>query len=347
MKPHIFHLRLYWLCLIVFLVQSCKEENAPVADMRPRVTVITSMYGLGDMGYNDKVMSGIMKFYNSHDIRMNMFHPLAMDEVKQSVEDWYMATSSMKSKSLLVLADNAYEGVLRSLDLQLSENQKILIFESGSKDLPEGVITFDIDRYGVSYLAGCMAMNHISATVVAAMPDDYVLGRAIEGFKDGYCSEGNNDFNVVYIADDDSGFRKPNEAYKIASELPNTFILPLAGGSNSGIYKYSRENIFYLPLIAGMDVDCSYLSPRLPYSIVLHIDELINEYLTAWIEDKEIEPYHTYGLSTGKTDIVISNIFFDNLEVWEDYYFSPDYWSNMYVKYKNKAISVESEYENN
>lgn len=331
-----------WLALMV----SCKKEEDIVTDMRPQLTVITSISGLGDMGYNDMIMSGIMKFYDEQDINMSMFHPIDMEEVKQSVSSWCSSTAGIQKKCMLLLADNAYEKILRELNISLADNQNILIFETESKDLPKGVITFNIDRYGVAYLAGCMAMKHEAATVVAAMPDNRILERAIDGFRDGYCSEGNTHFEVIYLAEDDSGFRMQNKAYQITGEMNNSFIFPVAGGSNNGVYKYSREDNIFLPLIAGMDVDCSYFSPRVPFSVVVRIDELVNEYLTAWTEGKEMEPYSTYGLASGMTDIVTSKIFYGNLTIWEDYYDSPDFWDRMYIKYKDKALSIESENEN-
>lgn len=346
MKPEIFDRLTYLLVVWLTLMVSCKKEETIVTDGRPQLTVITSISGLGDMGYNDMIMSGIMNFYYEQDINMSMFHPTDMEDVKRSVNDWCNSTAGTERKCLLLLADNAYEKILRELNVRLAYNQNILIFETESKDLPEGVITFNIDRYGVAYLAGCMAMKHEAATVVAAMPDNYILDRAIDGFRDGYCSEGNTNFEVIYLAENDSGFRMQNKAYQITGEMNNSFIFPVAGGSNNGVYKYSREDNIFLPLIAGMDVDCSYFSPRIPFSVVIHIDELVNEYLTAWTEGKDIEPYRTYGLESGVTDIVTSEVFYDNLTVWEDYYDNPDFWDRMYMKYKDKAISIEAEYEN-
>lgn len=346
MKPERF-LRLtclLFICLI--LMVSCKEEEDIETDMRPQLTLITSISGLGDLGYNDMIMSGIMKFYYEQDINMSKTHPTDMEEVKRSVADWCSSTAGRPGKCMLLLADNAYEKILRELNITLADNQNILIFETESNDLPKGVITFNIDRYGVAYLAGCMAMKHEAATVVAAMPDNHILNRAIDGFADGYCSEGNTNLEIVYLAEDDSGFRMPNKAYQTTAEINNAFIFPVAGGSNNGVYKYSREDNIFLPLIAGMDVDCSYFSPRIPFSVVVRIDKLVNEYLTAWVQGKEIEPFRTYGLASGITDIVTSGVFYENLTTWEDYYDTPGFWDRMYIKYKDKALSVESENEN-
>ena len=43
--------------------------------MLPRLTVVTSVNGLGDMGYYDKIMEGVMNFYEQHDLEMNLICP--------------------------------------------------------------------------------------------------------------------------------------------------------------------------------------------------------------------------------------------------------------------------------
>lgn len=57
-------------------------------DTRFRLTVVTSISGLGDMGYNDKIMSGIMEFYGHHDVNMTLVSPTSLDEVRQLILDW-------------------------------------------------------------------------------------------------------------------------------------------------------------------------------------------------------------------------------------------------------------------
>ena len=72
----------------------------------------------------------------------------------------------------------------------------------------------------------------------------------------------------------------PDSAYRWASKMDELFVYPLAGGSNNGIYKSSRDMLFSTMLVAGMDVDCSAFSGRIPFSMVIHIDRIIENYLT-------------------------------------------------------------------
>ena len=337
----------FFLIMFICLFTCCKDETGNIyIPNHQHLTLITSASGLGDMGYNDQIMSGIMNFYEANEVSMNLVRPNKTEEAKQALQKWQAETKD-KGKSLLVLAGNEYETLVTTGNLNLSENQQILLFESKNQNLPEGVNTFHINRYGASYLAGCMAKEHEAATIVAAMPEDPILEESIQGFTDGYQAHNNNRVKLVYLSDNEEGFAMADSAYRVASEIRNAFIFPLAGGSNSGIYKYSRETDFYLSLIVGMDTDCSMYSDRIPFSMVVHIDKVIEQYLTDWMNDVPMEKNQTFGLESGMIDIAFSPVFYRNLDIWENYYENEDYWVNAYQSHKAEAIGKEEEYEKN
>ena len=337
----------FFLIMFICLFTCCKDETGNIyIPNHQHLTLITSASGLGDMGYNDQIMSGIMNFYEANEVSMNLVRPNKTEEAKQTLQKWQAETKD-KGKSLLVLAGNEYETLVTTGNLNLSKNQQILLFESKKQNLPEGVNTFHINRYGASYLAGCMAKEHEAATIVAAMPGDPILEESIQGFTDGYQEHSDNRVELVYLSDNEDGFAKADSAYRVASEIRNAFIFPLAGGSNSGIYKYSRETDFYLPLIVGMDTDCSMYSDRIPFSMVVHIDKVIEQYLTDWMNDVPMEKNRTFGLESGMIDIAFSPVFYRNLDIWENYYENEDYWVNAYQNHKAEAMGKEEEYEKN
>lgn len=338
------HIILVFACCLSFL-SSCSSNEEDVIK-RNQITVITSVGGLGDMGYNDQIMSGLMHFYEANEVSMNLVRPNKAEDANQVLQKWQTETKG-KGKSLLVLASNEYETLVTTNNLNLSENQQILLFESKNPNLPEGVRTFRINRYGTSYLAGCMAKEHEAATIIAAMPEDAVLEESIEGFTDGYQAHSNKQVELIHLSDNEEGFAMADSAYRVASEIHNAFIFPLAGGSNNGIYKYSRESDFYLPLIVGMDTDCSMYSDRIPFSMVIHIDKVVEQYLSDWLNDVPQEKHRIFGLESGMIDIVMSPVFYQNLDVWEDYYESEDYWSKAYQAHKKEAVRKEEEYERN
>ena len=334
--------------MLAFLFSSCSSDNESdsLIDNRFHITTVTSINGLGDMGYNDQILSGIMHFYEANDVQMNLVHPKNTEEVKQALKKWQAETKNHE-KSLLVLAESAYESLLTSSNLLLEDNQQILLFETKNPNLPEGVNSFYISRYGASYLAGCMAKEHEDAKIIAAMPGSAQLKAAIAGFGDAYRTHSQKEAEVIYLAEDETGFNMADKAYQIMGDIYNAFVFPLAGGSNVGIYKFSRETSVYLPLVVGMDTDCSMQSSRIPFSMVVYINKVVEQWLNDWLNGVAIEKHRTYGLESGMIDIVTSPVFYQNLEIWEDYYEDDNYWKNAYQNHKVEAIRKEEAYEKN
>ena len=137
----------------------------------------------------------------------------------------------------------------------------------------------------------------------------------------------------------------PDEAYRFVDELDEAFVYPLAGGSNNGIYKYSREAKLSLLLVAGMDMDCSDYSTRIPFSVVVHIDEVVYAMLDEWATSRTLPPHTDYTLaSDGVIGVDINEYFFDRVWIWRDYYEDSDYWLKVRDKYIEEALEKEREY---
>ena len=330
------------LSIILFGMCCACSEKSHFDEPRPEITVVLGLNGAGDNGYNDEILAGIMDINETNEISLSMISPASMDDARSALSTWLNKELSGEN-ALLVLAGNEYESLIQ--DITLPQNKSILIFESEDDNLPNRVSSFMIHRYGVSYLAGCMASEAESASVIAAMRSENYLGDAVNGFVEGF-SVGGNKAEVIYLAEDESGYGMPNEGYKIVNRLSyKSFIYPLAGGSNSGMYKATREEEFNMNLIAGMDVDCSNYSTRVPFSVIFNIRKVVHSLLDEWICGNELQAHYSFDLSDD--DIVyisLSESFFDNLIAWDDYYFDPDYWTQMCERYKSGAIEKEEEY---
>lgn len=334
------------ILLILLLGMCCAcSEKSHTEESVPEITVVLGLNGAGDNGYDDEIVSGIMEINETSKVSLSMISPASMDEARAVVTAW-MDEDLSGECGLLVLAGNEYEDLVQ--DVTLPQNKSVLLFESESENLPECVSSFMIHRYGISYLAGCMASEAESAYVIAAMQSDNYLGDAVKGFIDGF-SVGGNNADVIYLANDESGYGMPDEGYKAVNTLPyNSFIFPLAGGSNNGMYKATREEEFNMNLIAGMDVDCSYYSTRVPFSVIFNIRKVVHSILYEWINGNKLQAHYTFDLSN--EDIVYISFcesFFDNLIAWDDYYFDPLYWIEMCDKYKAMAIEKEAIYYEN
>lgn len=340
-------MKLYKLIFCLLLLGTwcaCSEEshNSPP---RAKITIITALNGAGDNGYNDEILSGVMEAVESDDIVLSLITPSTMEEAQNVVNDW-LKNDSLENRSLLVLASNEYE--VLDFTMNTDKNKRILLFESEENDLGQNLSTFMIRRYGISYLAGCMACEAEAAHVIAAMSSETYVGDAVKGFCDGY-RQGGRIANVIYLAEDESGYSMPDMGYKVMKNIDyNSFVYPLAGGSNNGMYKSTREEEFCIQLIAGMDVDCSLYSTRIPFSVIFNIKDLVASLLKKWINGEELQQHYSFDLSDEEVvDIVMNPHFYQEINAWEDYYDDPDYWSKRYNSFKDMAIEKEKDFYEN
>ncbi len=99
--------------------------------------------------------------------------------------------------------------------------------------------------YGASYIAGSIAsLFSYQAAVLAANAQDLSIQRSITGFSEGFIDNGETSVSTCYISDNHEGYSMQARAYELTDSLTEThrFIYPIAGGSNQGVYRYSREN---------------------------------------------------------------------------------------------------------
>lgn len=200
---------------------------------------------------------------------------------------------------LFVFASSDYDDLVAraTSGVSLTANKKILVFES-RREFGEGISSFQISMYGASFLAGATAASLCEeggkdALVVLANPTDSPIALAGDGFMAGY----GRTCDTEYLSDDWKGYVSASHAYQKmygwASEY--SFIFPVAGGSNSGIYRYSRE-FGECPFLAGMDVDQSSLSDRIAGCVIKHIDRLVYEYLDGWRQSGKLPESKVYDL---------------------------------------------------
>lgn len=120
----------------------------------------------------------------------------------------------------------------------------VLLFETNGTDLP--IHTFLINMYGASYIAGSIAsLFSYQAAVLAANAQDLSIQRSITGFSEGFIDNGGTSVSTCYISDNHEGYSMQARAYELTDSLTEThrFIYPIAGGSNQGVYRYSRETL--------------------------------------------------------------------------------------------------------
>lgn len=264
--------------------------------------------GLGDMGYNDLILNGFLKLRMDYpNVCFVFYTPNSIKDAKEIVEDWISKPDS-DAKELFVLASSDYEDMIRDIlykqtsDNKLVTNKDLLLLESPNNySLP--IRTLRISIYGASYLAGISAATKYGnkpALVVGANPYDKPVLSAIYGFMDGWQSATQSKVDSMFMALDWNGFIQSEKAYHMMDEWHNEygFVFPVAGGTNNGIYKYLREHPGSMKT-AGMDTDQSYLCSDIIGSVIKHIDQLVYDSISEWIETGDISNNDYFGLHDG------------------------------------------------
>lgn len=289
-------------------LSSCShtEEWEPDAP-DPQIVFLFSPGGLGDMSYNDRILEGVQRFKIEHgDVDIYIYSPESISEAEKIFSDWLVRPES-DIPVLFVLGSSDYEPMAERhlTERDLTPNKNILIFESQKQYKDEHIHTFQISMFGASYLAGACAkaIAEDAPLVLLANNTDSPIGIAKDGFIAGYGS----DCDVEYLADDWTGYVAATKTYQKMSEwsAKYDFIFPVAGGSNSGLYRYSRE-FDNAPFLAGMDIDQSGLSDKITGSVVKNIDRLIYEYLTEWASTGMMPADAFYGLESGYVDWLVA-----------------------------------------
>lgn len=328
------------------LIASCSgnEDEPSSADigLTADITVLAPLSGLGDNGYNDQAVAGIFEGVGSSETEVSIMRPKDITEAESMVGDWCAADDG--KRRLLVLADNEYSAIAAKISQR--EQQSVLLFESDGSGIPEDIATFRISRYGCSYLAGCLAQGSERTHIVGGRRGDPMVSEAAAAFEAGYkVANPTGEVITHYLSDTAAGYAMSDSLYRLVAEFHDEFFYPLTKGSNAGIFKYSRETPFVLLLIAGTDVDCSQLSKRVPFSVVIDVKKVVCDYISRWIAGEDIAGRRTFGMSDGTAQVRLSTLFYQINDVWETYYSNPNYWQTIYDRAYPEALSKEVEYE--
>lgn len=302
------------LILIGMLFMACdKDEVADliIADGTRTITIIAPVHGLGDMGYNDNALSGIISFAESHSdsIQVNLISPLTDDMAQAAVKQWMekISEASRKGQSrLLVLCSGSYSALVDQYqNLSLPQGQSVLLFESSRRNWPDNVAAFDIDNKEIHRVAGQTLTYHYDTCRIAAVvayQTDSSANAAIEHLRYGLGPNGQVD--VYSLSDTEMGYYMADSAYCLAWRLQETkkydFTYPLCGGSALGLYRFGSNRT---PPI-GMDVDCSMYCLSLRFSVIRKVDQALKYYLNGWWEDGALPESRHFGLESGYVEIM-------------------------------------------
>lgn len=354
------------LLLAALFFCSCSDNAASLDDDDMRiadVTLLVTPAGLGDNGYNDCAAEGVFAFAYHTNTPLSIMQPSDADDAEYAYKKW-LDDNAGRDSAVLIMGSSMYETILlrhaaedkeRLLAMQ-KRGCRILLFESNLQI--DGVTTVYISRYGISWLAGAMSKD-FDALVYAASEGYSSLEESILGFTDArktYKGEKNGtpvQTELLYLADGEDSFAMPDSAYRMMSRRGkqgmmtyDEMIFPLLGGSVLGLIRYLNDEELTAALMIGMDVDMTGLSSRIPFSMVIRIDKVLNQYLDDWYAGRDWQPARRFGMQDGVTDIVFTQGFNEHLVMSDGRYDEPGTFPNLYNTYKEEAIRKEAEYEN-
>lgn len=307
---------LFALCMMLLSCKGSEDETPQTPTQQKLVIAMFSPGGLGDRGYNDQVLYGLQTVHKEHpDCAMLMESPHTMEDAEKIFTDW-LDTRSTGIPCMFILASAEYEEMAhRVLDKQRYDmaDKAILLYETDTEFACPQVYTFKINMYGASYLAGaCVAgMGLQSPLIMLGSSNDMETRTAADGFTDGFMEATGRKADLGFFSSDWNGYIMSQQAYEMMPDLSrgHDFIFPVAGGTNLGIYRYLRDHPDG-PLTAGMDIDQSPFSNNIVGSLVKHIDRLVMDGITAWLNNPVNDQKHVeFGLESGYIDWQLSDRF--------------------------------------
>ncbi len=260
-----------------------------------RVEVVFSPQGIGDQGYNDKILYGIQKASEKYGFTLAIRIPKDVQKGKKIYEDWLKRGLDKDcSRTLFIFSGEEYLPIAENIALPEDPGMDVMMFET-EKPI-EGIYTFRISSYAAAYLAGATSVLDYGdmeqhACIIAANPHDKNVKTAVDGYKDGFMASGGNGYDIYYLSENPyEGYNMQDKAYQLCNENYGnyTFYFSAAGASNKGVYRYSREMVDFA---VGMDDDMSLFSAFITFSVVKHIDIAIIDILGDLLGGKDI-PYH-------------------------------------------------------
>lgn len=346
--------RLFLLLLGLSLFSCTKDGNTVYVedaanvemDSLPIVYFLSREGSLGDLGYVDAIYNGAVKGASQGKMKLSI-NELPMDD-SQAVARFRSILSlinkeSANRKKLMVVANDNFESVLHQCedDIRKAEGVDILVGETNDTTLP--TYTFRMPQYGIYYQAGkvigCELFRYGSILIANANPTDQPIREMREGFSQAIADNKKEGLGTrlqvvnMYMSETTGGYHMPDSAYRLSYELSDyALVLPLCGETAQGFLRYTREHSLDFSVI-GVDYDMRDYSFFMPLSVVKHIDRVVEQWIKKWGEGTAQERHQSYGLASGFSEIVGSELY--------------DVTPEMTGQYYQVALEKENEYEKN
>lgn len=307
--------------VVALLSLSCVRDVEPDYGGRDCIRVLMDPSGIGDGGYNDLIYQGAVEIWSKYSDKfpVSIATPDDLEQAREIVLQWIREIDGEEGGvHLIVFASSIYESLCLEIAQMVNpQSVNLLLFESNySGELP--VHCFSNFLYGASYVAGALAREAgvLSPALIMANGFDEGIAESADGFSKGFAADS---LQRIYLSGQKGGgYDISFEAYAACGSLVQShdFLFPLAGGSNSGVYRFLRENPKGV-YTAGMDSDKSLECSAVMMNVIKRMDLLVADVLRGWIEKGSLPEGEVYGLRSGYVQCVLS----PNYEEWLAPYF--------------------------
>ncbi len=294
--------------LLIIGLSAALPGHPSVSD-QPVVTIVY-VGEKGDFGFIDQAFAGLNTAEQELDFTIR---EIVRNELMPDVDPVVENGTGIRADMVVMLGDTM-GGYADSVSLQYPDVPLVLIDATPVPGPDIKSVSFSM--YGPSYLAGVIAANQTKTRHIGIIAGKNAPGirRFSNGFVDGAFSEDPNvSVNITYLAEDNSGFSKPDYAGEIAEGMylnQTDIIFTVAGGSGLGVISAAR-NLSGLRII-GVDSDQSPLGPEVVLaSVVKNIDTVVYREVIAGLNGSFTPGAEETGLRTGGSSLVINPKFKD------------------------------------
>lgn len=308
------------------------EEQASSA---PLVIVIYGPNSLGDRSYCDMIYTGVERAAQRHELRTLQFSPESYEEGLAYLETIFseMERAADTVRRLLITPGVGYDAYIRANSHRLESNPRAdLLYMETTTPLEDKGSTLYIDYYGAMYMGGCMvhytALDYTDkelVSLVLANPHTQSVREAGEGFVAGFNDTQGHEplaLHIRYLSQEPAGgFTLSDtaairiireESTYLYEDTEGIMLVPVCGGAMHSLIRAIRgTQLFASNQYIGIDGDMNADNFFCPFSIVKHVDRVMEDYIGKWL-DGTMPKHQTLGLADGATGILVGNYYLPN-----------------------------------
>ena len=323
-----FHI-ICWLMplMVVLSFIACTKDGDTIyvdddqtEDTRPIVYFIYKGGSLGDLSYVDNLWRGIAKATDDGNMLFSLAElPKDTAEMDLALSIFFECMLNMDSNrpTLVVLANDNLEPIVHRYESALAECPNVSVLLAESKDTTILCNTICLSGSGAYYQAGRVTARCLtdvdSIFIATANPTDQSIADMRKAFCRGIDDGETETGRVIgvdnfYVSNTSGGFDKADSIYRMSYDIDPKYqlVLPICGGTMQGFLRYNREHSSSFYTI-GVDADMQQYSTRVPFSIVKHIDDAVEDWIGRWAKGETMERHLNYGLSSGYIELVVAD----------------------------------------